>query len=326
MSDVAERAGVNRVTVSVALNGSAHGGTRVSEATRQRVLAAARELGYAPSAVARALRGQRTGIIGYYTGYEFLNVHDPFTGSVVNGLQRSSRQQHQDLLIFGSFERSSVDEIYAALAGGKIDGLVLLYTPHSPVMDKLLNSHLPIVAIANPVPDLPSVTVDDVTGSHLLAQYLAQQGHRRLLYRADRLAHSSTIRRRDAFLSMAGELGLSVIEHAESPDGRLTPFEVDLLTRSADRPTAIVSWVDSHAYVMIEDCKKYGIRIPDDMAVAGFDGADLGVPLAYRLTTIRAPWETVAVTAVNLLMNLLDGQEVERETMLPVELVIGDTA
>ncbi|HLV33669.1 MAG TPA: LacI family DNA-binding transcriptional regulator [Spirillospora sp.] len=328
MSDVAERAGVNRVTVSVALNGSAHGGTRVSEATRQRVLDAARELGYAPSAVARALRGQRTNIIGYYTGHESLNVLDPFTGTVLNGLQKSCRQHHQDLLIFGSFERSSVDDIYASLAGGKIDGLVLLPTPHSPVMDKLLNSHLPIVAIANPVPNLPSVTIDDLSGSHLLANYMARQGHRHILYRGDYLPHSSTVRRCEAFLAAAGELGLRVTFSAESRDGHITPAEVELLTRApaADRPTAVVSWVDSQAYVFIEDCVRLGIRVPDDLAVAGFDGIDLQIRPAYRLTTIRAPWEVVAATAVDLLMNLIDGEEVEREIMLPVTLVIGETA
>lgn len=328
MSDVAKKAGVNRVTVSVALNGTAHAGTRVSEATRQRVLKAANELGYAPSAVALALRRSRTNIIGYYTGYESLNAHDPFTGTVLNGLQVSCRQHHQDLLIFGSFERSSVDDIYAALAGGKIDGLVLLPTPHSPVMDKLFNSHLPIVAIANPTPNLPSVTVDDFTGSQLLARYLAEQGHRRILYRADHLIHSSTIRRCEAFLAEAQTLGLQVTVSRESPDGYITPHEVTLLTTSAstDRPTAVVSWVDSQAYRFIEDCKTLGIRIPEDLALVGFDGAAMDIPPADRLTTIRAPWKTVAETAVNVLMAMIEGQEVEREIMLPVTLSIGDTA
>lgn len=328
MSDVAKRAGVNRVTVSVALNGTAHAGTRVSEATRQRVLEAARELGYAPSAVALALRRQRTNIIGYYTGFESLNAHDPFTGIVLNGLQKSCRQHQQDLLLFGSFERSSVDDIYAALAGGKIDGLVVLHTPYSPVMDKLLSSHLPVVAIANPVPSLPSVTVDDVVGSQMLARYLAQQGHRRILYRADDVPHSSTIRRCEAFTQAAAELGLTVTTSAESRDGHITPSEITLFTQTPrdKRPTAAVSWVDSYAYRFIEDCTKHGIRVPDDLAVVGFDGVEYEIPLAYRLTTIRAPWEEAAETAMNLLMALIEGQEVEREIMLPVTLVIGDTA
>ena len=328
MSDVAKRAGVNRVTVSVALNGSAHAGTRVSEATRQRVLQAAHELGYAPSALALALRRQRTNIIGYYTGYETLRAHDPFTGTVLNGLQTSCRQHQQDLLFFSSFERDSVDDIYASLAGGKIDGLVLLPTPHSPVMDKLYESHLPVVAISNPMPNLPSVTVDDRTGSQLLARYLAEKGHRFILYRADHLAHTSTLRRRDAFLEEAQLLGLQVTVHAESNDGTITPAEAALLTAdtATDRPTAVVSWVDSHAYKFIEDCTRMGIRVPDDVAVVGFDGVVFDLPLAYHLTTIRAPWAAAAETAVDVLMDLIDGKDVEREIMLPVTLSIGDTA
>ena len=316
------------MTVSVVMNGSSNGGTRVSEATRQRVLKAAKDMGYTPNAVALALRGQRTNIIGYYTGHESLDVHDPFIATVLNGLQQSCHHHHQDLLIFGSFERSSVDDIYSSLAGGKIDGLVVLPTPKSPVMDKLLNSHLPIVCIANSQPETPSVVVDDCTGSYLLAQYLVDKGHQRVHYRADALTHTSTVRRRDAFLQAATELGLTLTVSNESSDGHITRREVELLTQSApeERPTVVVSWVDSHAYVFIEDCEKLGIRIPDDLALAGFDGVSLGVRPAYKLTTVHAPWLDVAATAVDLLMDLIDGKEVEREIMLPVELLIGDTA
>jgi DNA-binding LacI/PurR family transcriptional regulator len=194
-------------------------------------------------------------------------------------------------------------------------------------VDKLFMSYLPVVAIANPVPGLPSVTVDDMTGSQMLARYLADKGHRHLLYRADHLVHSSTVRRRDAFLETAAELGMTVIVTAESSTGHITPFEAALLTGSgASRPTAVVSWVDSQAYIFIEDCTALGIRVPDDLAVVGFDGVVPTMRPACRLTTIRAPWEEAAAIAVNHLMSLLEGHEVQRETMLPVELVIGDTA
>lgn len=310
------------------MNGSSNGGTRVSEATRKRVLQAAKDLGYTPNAVALALRGQRTNIIGYYTGYESLDAHDPFIATVLNGLQHSCIRHHQDLLIFGSFERSSVDDIYSSLAGGKIDGLVVLPTPKSPLMDKLLHSHLPVVCIANSQPKTPSVVVDDCKGSYLLAQYLAGQGHRRIHYRADALYHTSPVRRHDAFLQAATELGLTVTVNDQSVDGHIIPQEIELFTQTPldSRPTVVVSWVDSHAYVFLEDCEKLGIHIPGDLALAGFDGVVPSVRPAYRLTTIRAPWLEVAATAVDLLIDLIDGKEVEREVMLPVELVIGDTA
>src|SRR5690554_4032607 len=106
---VADLARVNRVTAAVALGSSPNGGTRVSERTRERVLAAAQQLGYAPNAIARALRGERTNIIGYYAGYEPLDAHVPFTAAILQGLQQSCRKNHQDLMIFGSFARDTVD-------------------------------------------------------------------------------------------------------------------------------------------------------------------------------------------------------------------------
>lgn len=322
---MARLAGVNRVTASVALNGSSRAGTRVSDATRRRVIDAAKELGYTPNAIALALRGERTNIIGYYSGYEFLDAHDPFNATILNGLQRRCHMHRQDLLIFGSYQRNSVEEVYASLVNGKIDGLVLLPTPHSPVLDQILQSHLPVVAVANPVPNIASVTVDDSTGSHLLAEYLAQKGHKRIWYRADSARHTSTIRRLDAFLDAAEYFSLEVQVTSGEKNGALLPEEIAILKTDV-RPTVIVSWVDSHAYVLLEDLQKLGIRVPEDIALVGFDGIRLTVRPFCALTTVRAPWDVVAATAVDLLMKLIDGEKVDQETMLPVELEVGDTA
>ncbi len=327
MSDVARLAGVNRVTASVALNGSPRGGTRVSEATRQRVLKAARELGYTPSAIALALRNQRTNIIGFYTGHERLNTHDPFTATVLNSLQACCHKHRQDLLMFGSYERDSVEEIYASLSSGKIDGLIFLPSPRSPEMDQLLDSHLPVVAIANSVPNVVSVLVDDESGSHLLAQYLAQKGHRRVMYRADTDDHASTRCRQDAFIKTGKTLGMDIVVTHGDWEGNLQPEEIALLTSPPGlRPTAVACWLDLHAYFLLDQCPRLGLQVPRDLAVVGFDGILPRIRPAHSLTTIRAPWAAVAETAVDLLMALLNGEDVAQKTVFPVELVIGETA
>jgi DNA-binding LacI/PurR family transcriptional regulator len=138
---------------------------------------------------------------------------------------------------------------------------------------------------------------------------------------------TSTIRRRDAFYEAAGRYDLSVITTiTDDWDGRLSEAEHDILRRPPTiRPTVAVNWVDTYAYAMLDDCVKLGVRVPDDLAVVGFDGVPLRFPPARTLTTIRAPWKRVAETAVHLLMNLIEGQDVARETVFPVELVVGDT-
>jgi DNA-binding LacI/PurR family transcriptional regulator len=324
MDDVARRAGVNRVTASVALRG-ARAGTHVSEATRQRILQAAQELGYVPNAIALALRQQRTNIIGYYTGYEGLNAHDPFTAEIINGLQRGTKKYRQDLLIYGSFVQRSADEIYAALASGKIDGLVMLPSPHSPELDKLIHSHLPIITVANSLPNVPAVVVDDVRGSQLLAEHLAQRGHRRVLYCSDAWNHTSTVRRQTAFQEAAAGLGMQVTVVPTDIDdvGLLQGLYLDAPPHA--RPTAVACWLDTLAYELLEECRRLGIQVPGDLAVVGFDGIRPRFRPAYALTTIHAPWEDVAATAVELLLDLIEGKEVAQETVLPVELVVGET-
>jgi DNA-binding LacI/PurR family transcriptional regulator len=325
MDDVARLAGVNRVTASVALRG-ARAGTHVSEATRQRILDVASQLGYTPNAIALALRRQRTNIIGFYTGYESFNAHDPFTAEIINGLQSGCETHQQDLLMFGSFAQRPVDQIYAALASGKIDGLVLLPSPYSPVLDKLIESHLPIVAVSNSLSSVPSVVVDDVGGSRMLVSYLAQRGHRRMLYCGDQSAHTSTVRRQVAFQAAVAALGLDVAVSLR-PFFDYSVLKTHYLdVAPADRPTVLACWVDSLAYAMVEQCELLGIRVPQDLAIVGFDGIVPRIKPAYVPTTIRAPWEAVAATAVDLLLEIIAGKEVAQETILPVELVVGQTA
>lgn len=327
LQDVADQAGVNRVTASVALGRSPRGGTRVSDATRQRVLEIAERLGYTPNLLARALRGDRTHIIGYYAGYEALDAYSPFTAAILQGLQHSCRRYNQDLMLFGSFERDTIDDIYATLVSGKIDGLILLPTPTSPIMDRLYDSHLPVVAVANSHPSIASVVVDDVAGSHLLAEYLFQKGHRRLLYRSNSRNHGSTVRRLEAFLDAAAARGMSVTITDGAEHGAVSDQELTILSQPpAQRPTAAACWMDLTAYSLLEVCDQMGLRVPDDLAIVGYDGVPSPIRPMRSLTTIRAPWTNVAARAVELLLALLNGEDVPKETMLPVELVIGDTA
>jgi DNA-binding LacI/PurR family transcriptional regulator len=325
---VADFAGVNRVTAAVALGQSPQGGTRVSDATRRRVLDAAHTLGYAPNAWARALRGERTNIIGYYAGYEPLDAHMPFVAAILEGLQRSCRDHAQDLMLFGSFARDTVDSIYTTLAGGKIDGLIVLPTPRSPVMDRLFDSHLPVVALANAHPAVPSVVVDDAGGSQLIATHLAAKGHRRIWYRSPPDQRDSTVRRLESFLAVAAEQGMTVtVTHeADGDDHYLSAEELAILQQpAAQRPTAAVCWMDLSAHQLLAYCDEHGFAAPADLAIVGFDGIPQRISPRRRLTTVRAPWTTVAAKAVETLLALLDGEAVETELCLPVEFVVGDT-
>ena len=260
----------------------------------------------------------------------FWNTHDLFLAEIVSGLQIGCHEHRKDLLLHGTFRGRSVDDIYLELISQKIDGLILFTQPDDPLAARLATSSMPVVAITDAVPMLPSVVVDDRSGSRLIAEYLAAQGHRRVLYRRGQAFQTSANRRYEAFQVAAGQYGMTVVEDF----GRLEKFDFNLSVKEQailhenepSCPTAIVCGNDLLAYAAVEYCQDRGKRVPDDFAVVGFDGIVPQVRPAARLTTIRAPWSEVARTALGLIIQCLARESLPEETVLPVELVLGDTA
>ena len=224
----------------------------------------------------------------------------------------------------------SVEDVYRELTNRKIDGLIVFAEEHDALAVRLAASTLPVVAVTDAVPSLPSVVADDRAGSRLLADYLAARGHTRVLYRRGPSRQASANRRREAFQEAAGGHGMIVVEDSgrlENFAFTLSEWEQALLTGPhGGRPTAIVCGSDLLAYAAFDHCQERGYRVPEEFAIVGFDGFVPQVTPAARLTTIRAPWSEVAQTALGLVVRRLAGEEIPRETVLPVELVIGATA
>lgn len=325
MSDVARLAGVNRVTASVALN-NRRANTRVSEETRQRVLAAAAELRYQPNHMARSLRRGSTRTFGFYCGGNFNNAATPFFSHLISGLQRGCEEHGLDLLLHQKHGQPP-EQVYAELANGKVDGLVCFVSENDPAARLLAESHLPVVAIVDLVSYLPSVAADDAAGARMQVEHLWRKGHRRVYFQTVAAEPTSIRRRRMAFLQAAAEWGLEVIVDAGGTLATgLSDAGRELLAASAaKRPTAAVGWADQCAYQILAEVLRLGLRVPEDLAVVGFDGFTHHVEPVWRMTTVAAPWIQVATHAVKLLVKQWEGGDIQRETLLPVELVVGNT-
>jgi DNA-binding LacI/PurR family transcriptional regulator len=330
MSDIAVLAGVSKVTVSAVLSTRADAKTRVAPATRQRVLDAAKELNYSPNGIAKMFRHRCTDIVGLYLGDWLLNTHDLFLAEIVSGLQTGCHNHRKDLLIHSTFRGLDINDVYMELISRKIDGLIMFAQEGDPLALRLASSSLPVVAIADAVPTLPSVVADDHAGSRMLADYLASKGHKHIMYRRGWVQQSSVNRRYEAFLQRAAELGMKV-----TMDGlERTQLDFSVSEREkaiihlppTERPTAIASTNDRMAYAMVDYLKDSGFKIPDDFAIVGFDGMETQIRPKVRLTTIVAPWSEVANTALSLVVKSLAGESIPLETIMPVHLAIGDTA
>jgi DNA-binding LacI/PurR family transcriptional regulator len=326
LAEVAAQAGVSTVAASVVLNGS-RTGTRVSPTTRERILDIAASLQYRPNALARSLRQKRTNIIGFYnTQNTVFDPRYPFFGAILAGVQAGCEEHHKDLLIHPKFRSHSDDDIFLELLNGQIDGLVLYARTVTPLIERLVESHLPVVTVSEEVPGVPYVGIDEAGGSKLLARHLAEKGYRRILYRrTDEVLPSTLQERAQSFSDEATALGLTLMHsrcNDEFPNAEETEM---LLSGDGQRPEAVACWSDYSADGMTRFCLQQDLRIPQDLALVGFDGLPAMNRPALRLTTVRAPWAEVARTAVGLLAAQCEGKEVPQRTILPVELVVGDT-
>ena len=328
LKDVGHRANVSPALVSAVLRGETDV-VRVSEATRARVLETARQMEYRPNALARSLRSRRTNIVGLYSSAGYLDMRLTFFADIVGGLHEACHRHGKDLLLHSGHGRF-VEDIYAELTDGRIDGLVIYAEVSDPLVTRLAGSHLPVVAVVDAVPELPSVVVDEAEGSRLLAEYVIRRGHRRVLYRATEHPRASPTRRQAAFYG-AGAADLRIHEwraqHVADVEGVRRALRWDL--PPDQRPTVAVCWNDLSAYDLLGHCRTLGVRVPQDLAVLGFDDIPPppGAGITRRLTTVRAPWAEVTRTAVKLLVAHVEtGEPVPAETVLPVSLVTGDTA
>ncbi len=211
---------------------------------------------------------------------------------------------------------------------GRIDGLVVYAPAHDALVGRLAASHLPVVSIVDALAELPSVGVDDAAGSRMLMEHLWRQGHRRVIYWSAWRSMTASEIRRAAFLDAAALQGMVVQEWNPGDTTEATSALVTewLQTPRSRRATAVVCWHDAVAYKLLAQCRMRDVRVPEDLAVVGFDGMPSPFGTALRLTTVLAPWLEVARAAVSLLVKSLDGEMPPEETVLPVEFIRGETS
>ena len=326
--DIARELKLSQPTVSRILSGDLR--HRASDETRRRVLETAERLGYHPNAVARSLRQGRTNVIGIHTSYKY-DARNPFLGAIVGGLQRACGDYDLDLILHNALHGSRAETMYGKLRDGRIDGLILHSSGNAPLVDVLRRSALPVVAVADPLPGLPTVTCNDADGMKQLIDLLWERGHRNFAFLAPRIWLPSVERRQQAF---EAELKRRKVPSARR---QVISIELEEAAPSLDElqkmaPVAACCWNDRTAYNLLRACGAQGVRVPDQLAVAGFDGFRDDLLPARQLLTVGCPWPDVAAKALEVLVGLIENRDgrnansAPTEIILPVALLDGDTA
>jgi LacI family transcriptional regulator len=281
-------------------------------------------MGYSPHAVARSLRERRTRVVGFCSGHGNLDARNMFLAEIIGSLQRGCSDGGEFLLLHNFAPGTTDDEAVGELVSGRIDGLIMHADEDDPLVRRLSDMSLPVVAIADRIANVPSVLCDDRGGVALAVAHLVERGHRRICYVHPPGRLASVHDRMESFGEQMTARGLEPV-YIEVQYEDAEPA-VERIRSLPEPPSAVCCWNDVTALILLDACHRAGLRTPDDLAVIGFDGL-LDARLVWqRLTTVSAHWPEVTAAALVVLRSLLSGEPAPRETVVPASLRLGDTA
>ncbi len=306
LHDVAEAAGVSVATASRALTNSEH---PVAEETRQRILQLAENLGYRPNLVARSLRTDRTLTIGIIVE----NILSVFIPPIIRGIQdRLNLDGYFGIIINSDWDREKEIEAIRALDRRKIDGIVFVESWHrssDSVLELIDKPHVFVHRLFDSY-CANSVVPDDCFGARLAVKHLAELGHRRIAY----------INGPDGWDASKNRL----TGYYEELEVYQIPFDEMLVERGdwsvksgyqaaqsligvKEPPTAIFAGNDLMALGVVYALQEAGLRVPDDVAVVGYDDREFTGFVRPAITTVTMPCWEMGRTSAELLLSLCEG-------------------
>ncbi len=304
LKDVAAACGVSPATVSRALNAS---GDNPSRQVR-RIRRVADNMGYRPNAAARALKTNRSNNIGIL--YEDVMGHEYFS-ELIEGLRAGAEKRGYDLTFLSRHFEDCAGAYISQAEYRSLDGIIVVQADfESPRIRALSGCGLPTVAIDNRLEGCGTVFSDNAMGMEKLIRYVASLGHRRVAFiRGDEGAVTNL--RLGGFYKGCAESGIRAVPEwmiqARYRDPMSCIAALDVLLSGETRPTCILFPDDFCCIGAISALAGRGIRVPEDISIAGYDGVEMGRLMKPALTTYRQDAEGMADLAVQILTDAIVG-------------------
>lgn len=313
--DVAALAGVSRATVSYVLTGRTDGAIRVSDETRRKVVDSIRKLGYRVNIHARGLRTQRTGLIALLVP----DLGNSFYPILIRGAQKRVQADGYRIIVVDSYsneenERSFVETALHHIADGLIVASSYLDRPDIQV---LRDEGIPCIGIG---PSLrgagaDTISIDQTAAIHALIAHLVARGHTRIAHLTGDMHNINGRIRHDAFMTEMNVHGLAVEPSQvlagdflrEGTERKVIDWYSAL--RPGERPTALFAANDLTAIEAIKAARAMALRVPDDLAVCGFDNIPEAQFIEPHLTTVGLDVESMGLVAAGMLLDRLTGAE-----------------
>jgi len=332
IEDVARASGVSRQTVSRVIND--HPNVRAD--VRARVRAAIEQLGYVPNLAARRMGGTRSFLIMAINDRERTIENweagrgNDWVDQMLRGgmLACETRGYHMLFELIETDSKVAAVRLTEVLSGLSPDGIILT-PPHSEnrlLWDLLDSRDRPFVLVNTPVrDDALQVGMDDQGAARMAARHLVDLGHRRIGFLSGRPDYGNTSLRVEGFRShVEGAAGIAIVEVADFHFATAAEITNRWMI-SADPPTAIIAENDEMAFAVLHVANLLGMKVPDQLSVLTLEdtpGVRFSVP---PLTAIRQPTAAIVARACNLLMDLAEGKSIERQHVLPFELIVRDS-
>lgn len=324
--DVAKLCGYSKATVSRAFASPA----QVTDKTREKVYAAARTLNYTPDAIARAMVRGRTDNIGFVI-YEkqYPVVLNPFYSPIFESVLQTCARRGYSLFI--SSDRDLRLPNGQACVKKQMDGVILAGQSDTQTVMDLRRQNMPVVMLNNELDmdDLTCVTTDQYGGATLAVRHLVERGHKRIGLIAGAFSpHVYTLRYNgycDVLREAHQEVDLRLVQTVEPTVERALAC-ASMLLALPDRPTALFCTNDTIAIGAMKAALRAGLRIPEDIAIVGFDDSEISRLVEPELTTVRVDKTAMGRIAAECLVAQIEGDAPQKQILqTPVELVVRQT-
>jgi LacI family transcriptional regulator len=321
MSDVARLAGVGTMTVSRVLSGT----VPVSAETAKRVQTAIDQLQYRPNELARAFRGQKSRTIGLIIPY----LYDPFFANCAHAVTTVAKEHGYSVIITTSNEDPDTEYAEAEqMLQRHVDGLVAIPARiRESRISRALFGKTPVVIFDRPVsdPTLDVVLVQNTVGSRRIVQHLIEHGHKRIAFMGLSRSLYTINTRFLGYRRALQDAGLQEDAFFGCGSQEITLRAMGDKLQGPNSPTAIFTSNTLATRYVLSALVHLGVKMPNDMAFAGFDDFDMAEFTSPPLTVVRQPAQEMGRVATNLLFDRIERGEVPQtgnRIVLPVEIVL----
>ena len=328
--DVAKKSGLSLSTVSLVINNRGN----VSPGAREAVQKVVRELAYHPTRSARGLASKTSGNIGFILSDEHFSQAEPFYTRIFLGTEFEARD-HNYYILLTTVGNQFDPDVYVPrfLLERNVDGIIIAGKVNEKLISHIDSLDLPIVLVDFEIKRAhhSAVLIDNWRGATLAVEHLLSLGHKRIAFIGGDVRHPSITDRYEAYQNTLHMAGVFLEESYEVTDEEETSVEggtsaAERLFASGAKPTAIFAANDAMAIGCMRHLKSRGLRIPQDVAIVGFDDIEISSHIEPHLTTVRVLKEEMGKIAVQRVVDSINAKtKTVVTTHVPVELIVRES-